>query len=103
MILYSPLKLLDSTLGITKSVTLNLNTATNKYEGSLTFAAANNEEGGLWKVGWIEVADKAGNYRVYRITEGYSYYTYIKVTKTDGDVSSSFIVTNIKPISITRN
>ena len=101
--LYSPLRLLDDTLGVTKSLTMTLNTSTNKYEGSLSFLTANNEEGGTWKVGWIEVVDKAGNYRVYKLTEGYNFYTYVKLTKTDGDISKSFNVTNIIPGSITRN
>ncbi len=103
VILYSPLKLLDNTLGVTKSVSMTLNATTSKYEGTAVFTTANNEEGGTWKVAWIEVVDKAGNYRVYKLTEGYSYYTYVKLTKTDGDVSSSFNVTNISPAAVTRN
>ncbi|MDX1959133.1 MAG: hypothetical protein SFU98_11210 [Leptospiraceae bacterium] len=102
-VLYSPLKLLDDTLGVTKSVSLTLNTTTSKYEGTSSFPSANNEEGGIWKVGWIEVVDNAGNYRVYRLKEGYNFYTYVKLTKTDGDISGSFVETNIVPISITRN
>ncbi len=103
VVLYSPLKLLDDSLGVTKSIAMTLNTSTNKYEGSMSFPSANNEEGGTWKVGWIEVVDLAGNYRVYKLTEGYNFYTYVKVTRTDGDISNSFIVTNIVPGSITRN
>ncbi len=103
VILYSPLKLLDNTLGTKKSVSMVLNASTSKYEGTATFLTANNEEGGTWKVAWIEVVDKAGNYRVYRLTEGYSYYTYVKLTRTDGDISSSFNVSTIAPASITRN
>jgi hypothetical protein len=101
--LYSPLKLLDNTLGTSKTISMTLNATTSKYEGTGTFLTANNEEGGIWKVAWIEVVDKAGNYRVYRLTEGYTFYTYVKLTKTDGDVSSSFNVTNISPASVTRN
>ena len=101
--LYSPLELLEKSLGLKKEVSLGLNTATGKYEGAATFPSASNQEGGLWKVGLIEVVDVAGNYRVYKLTEGYSYYTYVKLTKTDGDVSSSFNVTNISPASVTRN
>lgn len=101
--LYSPLKLLDISLGTSKTISMTLNATTGKYEGTGVFATANNEEGGTWKVAWIEVVDKAGNYRVYRLTEGYTYYTYVKLTKTDGDVSSSFNVTNISPASVTRN
>jgi hypothetical protein len=103
VILYSPLKLLDISLGTSKTISMTLNATTGKYEGTGVFATANNEEGGTWKVAWIEVVDKAGNYRVYRLTEGYTYYTYVKLTKTDGDVSSSFNVTNISPASVTRN
>ena len=51
--LYSPLKLLDNTLGQTKTVTMVLNTSTSKYEGTTTFPAATSQEGGLWKVGLI--------------------------------------------------
>ncbi len=101
--LYSPLKLLDNTLGTSKTISMTLNATTSKYEGTGTFLTANNEEGGTWKVAWIEVLDKAGNYRVYRLTEGYTFYTYVKLTKTDGDVSSSFNVTNISPAAVTRN
>lgn len=103
VVLYSPLKLLDDSLGVSKSMTLTLNTSTNKYEGSMSFLSANNEEGGTWKVAWIEVVDLAGNYRVYKLTEGYNFYTYVKLTRTSGDISNSFIVTNIVPGSITRN
>ncbi|HNF16592.1 MAG TPA: hypothetical protein PK453_23255, partial [Leptospiraceae bacterium] len=64
---------------------------------------ANNEEGGTWKAAWVEVVDLAGNYRVYRITEGYNFYTYVKLTRTSGDISGSFTVTNIVPAAVTRN
>ena len=100
--LLSPLKQLDSTLGTTKNLTLTLNSSTNKYEGTLSFPSANNEEGGIWKIGVVEVSDRAGNIRVYKLTEGYNFYTYIKITRTDGDISNSFTVTNILPGSIER-
>lgn len=103
IVLYSPLKLLDNTLGTTKTLSTTYNTSTLKYEATGTFPTASNEEGGTWKVGWVEVVDKAGNYRVYRLSEGYTYYTYVKLTRVDGDVSGSFIVTNISPVAITRN
>ena len=102
-VIYSPLKLLDNTMGQTKYVSLTLNATTNKYEGSSTFLSTDNQEGGTWKLGWIEVSDNAGNYRLYKLTEGYNYYTYIKLTKTSGDITNSFNVTNIEPASITRN
>lgn len=101
--LFSPLKLLDNTLGTTKSLTLTLNASTNKYEGTLNFPSANNEEGGTWKIGLIELVDNAGNFRVYRLSEGYSNYTYIKISKTDGDLTNSFVVSTIVPVSVTRN
>lgn len=103
IVLYSPLKLLDNTLGTTKTLSTTYNTSTLKYEATGTFPTASNEEGGTWKVGWVEVVDKAGNYRVYRLTEGYTYYTYVKITRVDGDISNSFIVTNISPAAINRN
>ncbi|MEM7184704.1 MAG: hypothetical protein AAF518_27665 [Spirochaetota bacterium] len=102
-LLYSPLKLLDDSLGVSKSVSLSLNATSGKYEGSSVFATANNEEGGTWKVAWIRVTDKAGNRRIYKLTEGYDYYTYINITRTDGDISGSFTETTITPIAITRN
>lgn len=101
--LYSPLKLLDDSLGVSKSISLTLNSTTGKYEGSTSFLTANNEEGGTWKAAWVEVVDLAGNYRVYRITEGYNFYTYVKLTRTSGDISGSFTVTNIVPAAVTRN
>ncbi|HMY66855.1 MAG TPA: hypothetical protein PL163_09395, partial [Leptospiraceae bacterium] len=103
VVLYSPLKLLDDSLGVSKSISLTLNSTTGKYEGSTSFLTANNEEGGTWKAAWVEVVDLAGNYRVYRITEGYNFYTYVKLTRTSGDISGSFTVTNIVPAAVTRN
>ncbi len=100
---YSPLKLLENSLGTSKSSTLVYNEATKKYEGTLNFPSSNNEEGGTWKLAKIELVDRAGNQRLYKLSEGYNNYTYTKISKTDGDLTNSFVVSTIVPVFITRN